>query len=258
MSGTITLNQIRELAIAQTELEKMARTDGTYLGFALTFFDERPKNAVDYKPVYIGGTYTDLQFTEVLQTGASTESSPLGTYAGHGIAGNSLQQGYIGKIHCDDYGYIMLIGCIMPDVYYTQKVDKMWTRSLQSDIYLPERAKMGMVPILNHEIDALHAPDGKTLFDLWAYNNPFDELRYIANEVHGQLADANAESFFCYTQSRHFDAAPNWGKTFSEASDVRTDYLAAGNQESAYTAQFKINIKAVRPLPYKPVPAQII
>lgn len=258
LNKDITLNMIRELAIAQTELEKMARTDGTYLGFAMTFFNERPKNAVDYKPVYIGGCYTDLNFTEVIQTGSATGGAPLGTYAGHGIGALGGSNGYLGRIHCDDFGYIMLLGCIMPDVYYSQQVQRMWTRKFQSDIYLPERAKMGMTPVYNYEIDGLHAPAGKTLFDLWAWNNPYDELRYRANEIHGQIADPSKASFFSYTQSRHFDSAPNWGKEFSEAKDVRMDYLATGNLESAYTAQFAINIRAVRELPYKPVPAQII
>lgn len=255
---SLTLNQIRELAIEQTELEKMARTDGTYLGFAMTFFGERPKNAEDYRPVYIGGTYTDITFTEVLQTSSTSgESSPLGTYAGHGIAVNN--DGYIGHVHCDDYGWIMLLGCIMPDVYYGQGIKKELTRSLQSDFYLPERAKLGMIPVLNHEIYALNTGDDfDNNFDMFAWNNPFDELRYRANEIHGKIADSSNASFSNYTQARFFTTQPNWGKEFSEASEVSKDYLSAGDAEVAYTAQFKIDIKAVRAVPYKAIPAQII
>ena len=85
----ILLNDLRELTISQLELERMARTDGSYDEFAQTFFGVRPKNAIDYKPVYIGGTYTSLSFTEVLQTSASTSTNYLGQYAGHGIGASN-------------------------------------------------------------------------------------------------------------------------------------------------------------------------
>lgn len=249
----LTTELIRELAIGQIETEKLARTDGTYLGFALTFFAEKPKNALDYKPVFIGGTVTTLQFTEVLQTNNNENTTPLGSYAGHGIGYNG--NGYIGKIHCDDYGYIMLLACIMPDVYYAQGLHKDFTTLLQSEMYLPERARLGLQPILEHEIYALGTEEQNQ--QLFAYNNPFDEMRYEANEIHGKIADITNESFRPYTQARIMTTPPNWGKDFSEAKDVRKDYLAVP-EESAYTAQFKINIRGTRPLPYKAMPAQVI
>ena len=92
--STITLNQIRELSAQQAILEKMAKTDGTYAEFGLTFFGRVSKSAMDFRPLYIGGTFQSIAFTEVLQT-VPTEEAPLGAYAGHGISyqGN----GYIGR-----------------------------------------------------------------------------------------------------------------------------------------------------------------
>lgn len=52
-----TLDDFRQLAIAQQELERMARTDGSFFEFGLTFFGRASKNALDYRPQYIGGTY---------------------------------------------------------------------------------------------------------------------------------------------------------------------------------------------------------
>lgn len=261
----ISMNDIRELAIAQTELEKMARTDGSYLQFNLTFFDEIPKNSKNYKPTFIGGTYTDIHFTEVLQTGQDTQESPLGSYAGHGIGGT--ENDYIGHVHCDDYGYIMLLGCICPDTYYHQGIPKELTRHLQSDFYLPERAKMGMIPILNKEIYAFGTDEENE--GLFGYTNPFDEMRYMPNEIHGQLANPESESFYPYTQARYFTEKPNWNYNFTTmrsipnkpvdeqpSGGVRKDYLAAPT-ESMCTAQFKIQCRGVRPLPYKAIPANL-
>lgn len=272
ISGTATLSifleDIRKLAIQQQELERLARTDGSYLEFGLTFFGEKPRNAYDYRPIYIGGTYKNLAFTEVLQTAGSTvgaaqttgsTDSPLGAYAGHGITG--ISNGRIGHIHCDDYGLIMIVACVMPDVYYSQGLDRVLTDSLQSEKYLPERALLGLQPILNKEL-YYAGNNGNSLGDdnyLWAYQNPFDWLRYMPNKIHGKIADSTNNSFFPYTQSRKFTSLPNWGPAFANASpsNVRKDYLFAPS-EDAYSAQFKFNIRAVRPLPYKATPAQLV
>lgn len=263
VSFSITLEDIRKLAIEQIELQQLARTDGSYREFGLSFFGEPSRASYDYRPTYIGGTYKNLVFTEVLQTSGSAipttgeSDSPLGAYAGHGITG--ISNGRIGHIHCDDYGYIMLIACIMPDVYYSQGIDKKWTDILQSDMYLPDRAKLGLQPIYNKEL--YYAGNNSNEFGgdnyLWAYQNIFDSYRYIPNAIRGKIADPNNNSFFPYTQSRKFDQLVNWGREFSEAKDVRKDYLFSSD-ESAYSAQFSCNIRAVRPIPYKSVPAQII
>lgn len=253
-SGSFNLNDLRNIMIAQTEMEKMARTDGSYAEFGLTFFGEVSKAAVDYRPVFVGGTYQNILFSEVLQNSASTSSSPLGSYAGHGISGSNGGQ-FLGSFHSDDYGYLMLLGCIMPDTYYSQGVEKLWTRRLQTEYYLPERSKLGMQPIFNYEVYLTNAASSVADNNgLWAYNDPFDEYRSLPNRIKGKIADPTSESFFPYTQSRKFSQLPNWSREFSEASNVRKDFLAAPS-EDAYSCQFDFNVRCVRRLPYKAVPA---
>ena len=130
---------------------------------------------------------------------------------------------------------------------------------MESDKYKPERARLGMQPILNKEL-FYAGNNGNDVGDdnyLWAYQNPYDWLRYLPNKIHGKIADTTNKSFFPYTQSRKFTQLPNWGRSFSEAKNVRKDYLYAPI-EDAYSAQFSMNIRAVRPIPYKATPAQII
>lgn len=261
IGSTITLEALRELSISQTIMEKMARTDGSYREFGLTFFGEPSKSAMDYRPTFIGGTLSNILFTEVLQTSASTDESVLGQYAGHGIASDS--DGYLGRFHADDYGYIMVLGCIMPDVYYSQGLAKMWTRTDQSDWFLPERAQLGMQPIYNREIylqdsSVVDSDNNPVNNNLWAYQDIYDEYRYQNNRIGGQVAMPSKLSFYPYTQSRKFTSLPNWGQEFARSDDIRTDYLAAGNNESAYVAQFDVNIRAVQPLPYQARPASIL
>lgn len=252
ISSSIVLDDIRRLAIAQLELERMARTDGTYEEFGLTFYGLTSRNAVDYKPLYVGSCYQEVSFSEVLQTSESG-STPLGTYAGHGVS--VTNDGNIGSFNADDYGYFVVLCSVMPDVYYFQGLDRMFTKSQQSEEFLPNRDKMGMRPILNQEIFLSGTKSVDE--DLFAYQNPFDEYRYIANEIHGQIADKTKLSFVPYTQARIFTETPNWNASFVTANDVRKDYLTAP-LEDAYTMQVRFDIRAVRPLSYIAAPAEVM
>lgn len=250
----ITANQLRELLLNQKELETMARTDGSYAEFGLAFFGEVSKTAKSYKPTYIGGTYQNITFGEVIQNGASTQDSPLGNFAGRGGMSTS---GDLGTIYCDDYGYIMIIASIVPDTYYSQGLDRKWTRQTQEDEFLPDRAKLGMQAILNEELKFIGNPE-KDKYG-WAWQNRFDELRYEANTITGKIADPNNESFYPYTQARQFEGeeAPGYSQEFARMDDVRKDYLVS-KEESAYIMQCAIGARAVRPLPYKAIPASLI
>lgn len=263
-SQTITVEQLRELSISQTILEKMARTDGSYREFGLTFFGEVSKAAVDYRPLFIGGSYSPIIYSEVIQQSESTSTSPLGAYAGHGFSSSaqSASNGYLGRFHSDDYGFIMILGCIMPDVEYSQGLSKMWTRVNQEEYFLPERAMLGMQPIYNKELylqatTVLDSDNQQVNNGLWAWQDIFDEYRYRENRVGGKLSDPSNESFYPWTQSRHFDSLPNWGQDFARASDVRRTQLASYN-ESEFVCTFDIGIRAVQPLPYQARPASLI
>lgn len=253
VSGTIKtsigVDNLRELIREQVELEKMARTDGSYNEFGLTFFGRKPKTGSDHRPLYIGGTYDQISFTEVVQTSQSSVSSALGQIAGHGISVNN--NGFLGSFNADDFGIIMIVCTIMPDVYYSQGLDKKWTKKYQSEFYLPERAKLGLQPILNKEL--FFTGTTETDNDLFGYQNPFDDLRYMRNRICGKIADPNNESFYPYTQARRFESTPTLSQSFAVADDVRKDYLFA-KTEDAYSFQCTFEIRAVRPLPYKPVP----
>lgn len=251
----INANDLRELFLNQQELETMARTDGSYAQFGLAFFGEVSKAAKSYKPQYIGGTYQNITFGEVLQNAPSTGEgvSPLGSFAGRG---GMATQGDLGTVYCDDYGIIMICASIVPDTYYSQGVERKWTRQIQEDEYLPDRAKLGMQPILNEELVFENGEEEQNK-DVWAWQNRFDELRYTTNKIHGKIADPSALSFYPYTQARHFNDLPGYSQEFALMDDVRKDYLTSST-EVAYLMQSAIKVRAVRPLPYKAIPAELI
>lgn len=253
----IFMNDLRKLAIEQSELEAMARTDGSYAEFGLTFFNKVSKNALDHKPVYIGGLYKEIRYTEVVQTSESG-NTPMGSYTGHST---SSMNGNIGRIDCDDYGYIMILACIMPDVIYSENLERHWTNLLQSQMYLPPRSKLGMTNIYKKEVRFNYTESQAAQTEnnnLFAYQNIFDEMRYKPNEIHGEIANMWNKSFSPYTQSRIIADTPVWGREFAmaDSNNMRNEYLVAP-EETPFTYDLGLHIRAVRPIPYRPIPANL-
>lgn len=251
-NGSFTLDQFRNLAVATAELERMARTDGTFAQFGLTFFGEKSRNSNDYYVTFVGGSYRSIAFSEVLQMSSSVSNSPLGSYAGHGLLSDS---GYLGHLHSDEHGYLMILLSVMPDTYYSQGIPKMFTRLTQAEEFLPDRDKLGLTAIFNKELYVSGSKD--TDNDVFAYQNPFDEYRYKENVISGKIADSTNRSFFPYTQARIFNSTPTYSESFFRADDVRKDYLASPT-EDAYSGRIRFNIRAVEPLSFTGNPSPVI
>lgn len=252
LNGSFTLDQFRNLAVATAELERMARTDGTFAQFGITFFGEKSRNSNDYYVTFVGGTYRSIAFSEVLQMSSSVNNSPLGSYAGHGMISDN---GNLGHLHSDEHGYLMILLSVMPDVYYSQGIPKMFTRLTQAEEFLPDRDKLGLTAIFNKELYVSGSKD--TDNDVFAYQNPFDEYRYKENVISGKIADSTNRSFFPYTQARLFGSTPTYSESFFRADDVRKDYLASPT-EDAYSGRIRFNIRAVEPLSFTGSPSPVI
>lgn len=261
--SSVTVNDLRRAFINQRIMEKMAKTDGSFAEFALTLFGIKPRDAQDYRATYVGGTYKDIAFTEVLKTSQNfnsdgeAEGAPVGAYAGHGITGQN--NNYLGHLKSDNYGILMFMTCIMPDVYYFQGIEKKHSLHIQDDLVTPERCKLGMIPILNKEL--FYQGDNGTSVGqdnyLWAYQDYADEYRYVENRISGKIADSTNESFFPFTTARSFANLPNWSKEFATADNVSKRSFAAKDLEDCFSLMVHFNIRSVLPIPYRAEPATL-
>lgn len=250
----LTIESIRRCESATLILEKMAKTDGSYAQYAKAFFGERPKSAYDYRPVYVGGAYQSITYSQVL----NTTSDNQGKITGIGVSSGS---GNIGRFHSDDYGLFMTIMTIVPDTYYCQGLQREDTYEVAEDFFLPERAQLGMQGILQKEIfnqNDSHEDDNNKLF---GYQNIYDELRYRANEVHGEVANVNSASgtsgasMSPYIQTRFFLSAPTLTPSFLSMKDnINNNWLSSKN-EPPFIVQIANKVNAIRPVPYRAQPA---
>lgn len=253
LSGGFTLDEFRNLAVSTAELERMARTDGSFGQFGLTFFGMKSRNSNDFFVTFVGGTYREINFSEVLQTApGASGSTPLGSYGGHGIISDN---GSLGHLSSDEHGYLMVLLSVMPDVYYSQGLPKKFTRLTQAEEFIPGRDKLGLTAIFNKE---LYVSGTRTVDnDLFAYQNPFDDYRYKENRIIGKIGDPTNASFFPYTQARVFNGTPTYSESFFKADNVRKDYLSAPT-EDAYTGRIDFKIRAVEPLSFSGSPAPVV
>lgn len=255
-SSTISASLLRGLMSASVIAEKSNRTDGTYLEWVRTFFNQKPSSAFDFKPVYIGGDWQPIVFTEVLQQTPTTGtiSQPLGHIGGKGISSGS---GFIGKFHCSDFGYIMGILRVVPETYYDQARYKPLWYETQEDFPLPERYELGMQPILNKELFWSGERDVDN--DVYGYQDRLDELRYRMNEVHGKHADPDSESFFPYTMVRHFESTPTLTNSFvtMNSTNVNKSFVTSYD-EDIFSIQVITDVRLVSTLPYRTVPSGLL
>lgn len=248
--STFTANKLRELLAYSVWQERNALTNGSYNEYIKAHFNVSP-NSPDYEPYYLGGVSTVVNFAQVLQNSSSTSDSPLGTQAGLGQANGA---DHLFKFRFKDYGMVMLIMFVTPEIYYTQGVGHEWTDLKAEKWFVPEDANLGYESILNQEIYPQGTADDEGLF---GYQTRDAYLKSRQNRVSGQLAIPNSVDrlFGSYVQSREFDSLPKLSLQFVTASPNNIDrsFLAYKNYP-AFRIQFATDVKLTRALPYASTP----
>lgn len=252
LSISLTANTLRSLVAVSLWQESNALVNGNYNSLIGVHFKNNPKYDT-YEPVYIGGTSDYIQFSDVLQTSASSET-PLGSQAGLGRLNSN---GYVGRFHSTDYGFIMGVMIISPEVVYADGVEKFWTDKTQSDLYFPEFANLGFQPILNERVFVSDNDNVNT--NLFGYSTRYLEYKTRLNKVSGLLQLKDTDLLFsAYAQSRYYPSAPSLSLQFVTMSpmNLRRDWLSYPNQP-ALKVQFASDITAIRPLPYQCQPSRL-
>lgn len=247
--ASLTANSLRTMLAYSVWQERNALTNGNYNEFIKSHFNENPRKP-DYEPVYLGGMSNMMNFGQVLQTSPS-ESSPLGTQAG---LGSSSGQQKLFHFESKNFGYIMGVMFVVPEVYYTQGVGHEWTDVTPEDWFMPEFSKTGFEPILNQEI---YPQNSNTDLELFGYQTRNCYLKARQNRASGMFAvPADYDKLFStYVQAREFSSLPKLSLQFVSCSpdNVRRDFLAY-TKYPAFKLQIASDVRLVRALPYATTP----
>lgn len=209
------------------------------------------------KPQYIGGTSQIISINEIMQTSASSGSSPLGN---QGATAMSLAQNFVGRYYANNYGYIIGVCYLLPDLLYKPAMPRHFSRRTKEDYYSPEFANLSMQATLNKEIFFSNDVDWNNA--PWGYTGAFDELRSIPNRIAGDLLNSSfATDLGHWVLTRYManDNLPAMESTWlSLKNNVDTTAWQVQTVDNQPFPKFMLQaanyIKAVRPMPKVAIP----
>lgn len=226
----------------QTQLIKqlLMRAGYRYREFLISFFGEDGGDARLQWPEYIGSTVSNVHFSEVLQTSATSEgTTPQANMAGHGISASSTRNlSYKSK----EDGWIIGYMTVMPKASYQQGLPRQFTRWTRYDYYNPVMAHLGEQMIKNSEIMARGTDEDEKG---WAYMPIFEDYRRAFDSSHGEIRTTAAQWAF----DRVFSTFPQFNAEFQECVPSLAPFADQDSNSDQLIYMVKTNCLAVRPIP---------
>lgn len=247
------LNNIRKAIVLEKFMQRNGATNGTYRELIGVQFGYKP-NQFDGKPRYIGGGVFNIDFDSVTMQGADTNTQNTGDKVSTGIGTGVID---LGEYHCDDYGYIMVIATIIPDVYYNrQGLETMWTCTTQDKEYFPILNNLAPQPILNKELYLSTENDNE---DVYGYTERFADLRSRQNIATGLNAVGSLSVYdSANLMHRNFNAVPKLNTAnltmYPNNIDLTPFYDA---KEIPFDMLIGCKVEAMRKIPYSSKPADM-
>lgn len=262
LEGTGTLSDQIQLSITAAEVRLLSQLTvwqelnmlhkPTYNDFLNAHFEStKVGDSLVEAPQYIGGTSQIISINEILQTSASSESSPLGN---QGATTMSLAANDVGSFFCPDYGWIIGIAFVLPELLYNPAMPRAFSRRTKEDYYFPEFANLSMQATLNKEL--FFSNDSEWNNQPLGYTGAFDEMRSIPSFVAGDFLNDSYQDLKAWVLRREFsnDNKPSLSQTFLSLKDNVDPTPWQVTSMPKFVLQCANYIKANRPMPYVAIP----
>ena len=237
--------QWRYLATMTVLRERLALTDGSYNELIKAMFGHNPRWH-NHDAIYCGGTRQPIVFSEVVNT-TESDSAPLGDVAGRAVSSSNHD---VIHVHSDDYGMFMTVLVITPDEYYSQGVDKMWSRLENAEQYLPILNNLSPDATKNKElyVSGTNATDE----DVFNHQERFAYYKSRRNEVSGLLGLAISKigDAGSWVMQRLFSDTPEFNAEFNRGTltDNEKAVFASTNQ-AQFNCVIGSNMRFIAPIP---------
>ncbi len=250
-AGTFDVTDLRLAFQIQKWQERNARGGVRYTEFLQSHFGVSPRDDRLQRPEQIGFTTSPITVSEVLQTSQTSDTSPQGKMAGHGL-GASVNR--IGSYTAQEFGIIMTLACIVPhDNLYLRGIPREWLYETPYDYFFPEFVNLSEQPIFTGELYMTN--NEKDNLKEFGYQGRYDEMRCSHNYVAGGFRD----KFLYWTLARKFDGAPLLNSSFvtMEAALPGLKRIFAVQNEKGFLIDYAEIVRAIRPLPVMSNPGLI-
>jgi len=239
-TAPITINELRRVEHLQEFLELMARGGNRYTEMVKNFFNTSTGDARIQRSEYIGGNTTPVQISEVLNTTGATGGLPQGNMSGHAAA---AVNGFIGKYHCREHGYIITLMSVLPDTAYQQGIPRHFTRFAPTDYFFKQFEGLGEQALKNQEVVARFSTGGLDLAE-WGYQPRHAEYKYLNNRVAGLFKTTLKN----WHWGRIFTSFPTLSDTFVEANPRDDIYAVTSGTGNKLWCHVGNMVKVNRPM----------
>lgn len=225
--------------------ERLALTDGSYNQMVKAMFGHNPKWH-SHDCMYCGGSSQPIIFSEVVNT-ADTGNAPLGETAGRAISSSMNNTIHV---HADDFGMFMTVLVLTQDEYYSQGLDKMFSRLENAEQYLPILNNLSPDATLNKEL--FISGDTTIDNDVFNYQERFSYYKSRRNQVSGlmSLPISKIGDIGAFLFNRIFSSTPNFNHEFctNNLTDNEKAVFASTNQ-AEFCAVIGSQMKYIAPIP---------
>ena len=247
------INSIRLAFQMQKALEKDARGGTRYVEMIKAHFGVTSPDARQQRPEYLGGSRIPININQVVQTSSTDTTSPQGNTAAYSLTGYK-GNGYTKSF--TEHGFVLTLVAIRTNHTYQQGIDRKWSRLRRFDYYFPVFANIGEQPILNKEI---YAQGNTTDNEVFGYQEPWAEYRYVPNRVSGAMRSNYAQTLDSWHLADDYESQPILGSEWITETTVNIDRTLAvqSGTEDQFFGDFYFVNKARRPLPLYGIPGLV-
>ena len=239
------MSQWRYLATMTVLRERLALTDGSYNSLVKAMFGHNPRWH-NHNAIYCGGTRQPIVFSEVVNT-AESATAPLGDIAGRAVSSSNHD---VIHVHSDDYACLITVLVITPDSYYSQGVDKMWSRLENAEQYMPILNNLSPDVTKNKELYV--SGTNSTDEDVFNHQERFAYYKSRRNEVSGllSLAFSKINDAGAWVMQRLFSSTPQFNAEFNRGrlTDNEKAVFATSNQ-AEFNVVIGSNMRFIAPIP---------
>lgn len=235
--GSFNLLDLRKAEAMQRIYEARAKYGSRYIDF-LQYYGISPSDKRLQLPEFIGGSKTQLQISEVLQTSPGTDSY-VGDMYGHGI---SATRGRRWKWFCEEHGLIMTLMFIRPKTLYVGSTNPHfdWDRT-REQFYQRELSTIGAEAVLKRELyyNKNATVDGMNPF---GYVGRYDTYRHSQSRVHGYFRTTMSQ----WHLGRIFETQPELNGNFITCNPAKRPFADVSSENFTFWILLRHNFKAMR------------
>lgn len=221
-SGEFTIASLRAANALQQWLDRNNIGGFRYGDMIYAQYGVYPSDAITDRAIYLGSSSVEVYNKSIYQQsgdGGQNTNNPFNAIGSKYSNPTGIGQGSF----CDNYrvteaGFVVKIGSLVPQAYYSTGVRRMFHYNDISDIAFPVLAGVGDQEVYAREIIDIYSGEGDS--NVIGYQQRYAEYKFIDDQVHGLLRDGYSLSSFALQRS--FSEAPQLGSEFLQ---IPRDYL---------------------------------